>query len=274
MELTLFHGTDGANAASILEHGLRSSTNGRLGAGVYCTDDEEVAKKIARCRGLMFIVKCTVNVGKVADFGDGPTDGTWRDKGFDSATAAHPPWAGVTHNFTEICIADSSRVKVVGVEGMVSPPGPFAAGPHFIINAGCQKFLDSNDGDAVALWGDGIDIGDYPDNIRWELRPVAGAANSYYIVNRAHQKFLDTHGQTGGKGAWLWRGAHWLDVGSIPENLQWRLEPTGAADTYFVVNVGHSKYLDSHGDDVWVWGDGRDAGDHPAYISWRIVVAP
>ena len=163
MELTLFHGTDGANAASILEHGLRSSTHGRLGAGVYCTDDEEVAKKIARCRGLMFIVKCTVNVGKVADFGDGPTDGTWRDKGFDSATAAHPPWAGVTHNFTEICIADSSRVKVVGVEGMVSPSGPFAAGPHFIINAGCQKFLDSNDGDAVALWGDGIDIGDYPD---------------------------------------------------------------------------------------------------------------
>ena len=86
---------------------------------------------------------------------------------------------------------------------------------------------------------------------------ATGQADTFYIVNVEHKAFLDSHG----KGVWVWQGKNVLDVGSIPMNLQWRLQPVdGQPGAYYIINAAHSKFLDSHGSDVWVWGDGRDVG--------------
>ena len=34
----------------------------------------------------------------------------------------HPPWAGVTHPFTEYCVADPQRITIIYVEGFVVSP--------------------------------------------------------------------------------------------------------------------------------------------------------
>ena len=272
MQLTLYHGTDGQNAVSILSGGLRASTVGRLGPGVYLTDDLDIAKAVAAHKGCQFVVTVKADVGKAKDYGPGPTDAGW-NANFDSATATHPPWPGVSQTvFTEFCIADVARVTVVHVEGFVAPTpqaGIAFNQPKFIVNVAHSKFLDTH-GTSVWLWGDGKDVGRYPDNLRWELRPT-GQADTYYIVNKTHRKFLDTHGQSGGKGVWVWQGAHFLDLGQHPENLQWQLKPVaGMPDTYYIISVAFSKFLDSHGTDVWVWGDGKDVGQHPAALQWKI----
>jgi hypothetical protein len=58
--LTLYQGTNGDNAASILNAGLQASTDGRLGTGVYFTDSKAVATPIAAYKGLAFVVTCEV----------------------------------------------------------------------------------------------------------------------------------------------------------------------------------------------------------------------
>ena len=276
MHMTLYHGTDGANAASILGEGLRASTGGRLGAGVYLTDDKDAAKQVARHRGLQFVVTVDVEIGTVKDYGSGNTDDTWHGT-FDVATAKHPPWAGVQHSFMEYCIADAKRVRVVRVEGAVAPQtgNPFEQ-PQFIVNVKHSKFLDTDGGvwrcmyaqekaRDVCLLGDGKDAG-ISDSRRWEMR-ATGQADTFYIVNVEHKAFLDSHG----KGVWVWQGKHVLDVGSIPMNLQWRLQPVdGQPGAYYIINAAHLKFLDSHGSDVWVWGDGRDVGQDPTAIQWML----
>jgi hypothetical protein len=42
-------------------------------------------------------------------------------------------------------------------------------------------------------------------------------------------------------------------------------------DCYYVVSVGANKFLDTHGSAVWTWGDGKDVGEFPAQITWRLV---
>ena len=99
-----------------------------------------------------------------------------------------------------------------------------------------------------------------------EMR-ATGQADTFYIVNVEHKAFLDSHG----KGVWVWQGKHVLDVGSIPMNLQWRLQPVdGQLGAYYIINAAHLKFLDSHGSDVWVWGDGRDVGQDPTAIQWML----
>ena len=262
MHMKLYHGTDGANAASILGEGLRASTSGRLGAGVYLTDDKDVAKQVARHRGLQFVVTVDVEIGTVKDYGSGKTDAAWHGT-FDVATAMHQPWAGVQHSFKEYCIADATRVRVVEVEGAVAPQtGNAFNQPQFIVNVKHNKFLDTIGGD-VRLLGDGKDAG-ISASRRWEMR-ATGQADTYYIVNLEHKAFLDSHGQ----GVWVWQGQHALDVGSIPKNLQWRLQPVdGQPGAHYIINAAHSKFLDSHGSDVWLWGDGKDVGQDPTAIQW------
>jgi hypothetical protein len=70
-KMRMYHGTDGANAASIIQNGLRASPKGRLGAGVYFTPDKDVASTIAKHRGLQFVVECEVTISKIYDFDAG-----------------------------------------------------------------------------------------------------------------------------------------------------------------------------------------------------------
>jgi hypothetical protein len=47
-------------------------------------------------------------------------------------------------------------------------------------------------------------------------------------------------------------------VGQIPANIQWQLRPVdGKAGIYYIVNVGHKMFLDTHGGSVWVSPRGR-----------------
>ena len=152
-------------------------------------------------------------------------------------------------------------------------PDPLVDRPWYIVNVAHQKYLDTH-GREVSLWGDGtLDIGTASQNLLWELRS-AGPEDIYYIVSVAHQRYLDTDGGTGGKDVWISRDAKSLDVGDSPSNLQWRLKAVdGIPNTFYMINVGHSKFLDSHGSDVWVWGDGRDIGDNPSCIQWRLCMS-
>ena len=117
---TLYHGTKGEHAASILATGLRPSASGRLGAGIYFTFDKDVAIAIAKHRGLQFVVTCEVDIGNSYDFDQGGS-ATWAVEGFDSARSKHPRWCGVGP-FIEVCVSDPKRVKRMHVEGYIPNP--------------------------------------------------------------------------------------------------------------------------------------------------------
>ena len=126
-KMRMFHGTDGANAASIIQHGLRASTGGRLGPGVYLTPNQAVANAVARHRGLQFVVECEVTPGKVYNFDAGTGallagKTSWHQNGFDAAQSVHPPWAGVAEPFCEYCVHDVAAVRVIKVDGFVAKP--------------------------------------------------------------------------------------------------------------------------------------------------------
>ena len=125
--MRMFHGADGANAASIIQHGLRPSADGRLGPGVYLTPDQTVANTIAQHRGLQFVVECEVTPGKVYNFDAGTgalpaSKKNWAAGGFSSAQSMHPPWAGVAAPFCEFCVHDAAAVRVIKVDGFVAQP--------------------------------------------------------------------------------------------------------------------------------------------------------
>jgi predicted Rossmann fold nucleotide-binding protein DprA/Smf involved in DNA uptake len=62
-------------------------------------------------------------------------------------------------------------------------------------------------------------------------------------------------------------------VGQIPANIQWQLRPVdGKAGIYYIVNVGHKMFLDTHGGSVRVWGDGVDVGHVPQNIQWALKI--
>lgn len=128
--VTMFHGTDGKHAASIIENGLQPSRGGRLGPAVCLTPVKDVASTIVKHRGLQFVVECEVTVGKVFAFGDGTLEGSgqpkyskaWSDSSFNSAKAMHGPCAEVATPFCEFCVHDAKAVQVVKVEGFVAAP--------------------------------------------------------------------------------------------------------------------------------------------------------
>ena len=45
----------------------------------------------------------------------------------------------------------------------------------------------------------------------------------------------------------------------------------GNEQPFSIVNVGHNMFLDSHGEGVWLWGDGHTVGKAPENIQWRLV---
>lgn len=271
--LTLYHGTNGDNAASILNAGLQASTDGRLGTGVYFTDSKAVATSIAAYKGLAFVVTCEVQPRTTIDCDKTKNYKGWHGA-YDCATAQHPPWAGATHHFTEYCVPKKTRIRVVHVEGFVSRPTVdiFPSAAYYVINKGHSKFLDTN-GKSVQVWGNSRnnDYGPSPKNIRWRFDPVDGTLDTFYIVNEGHLKFLDNDFDRQGGPVTVWGDGR--DVGQIPANIQWQLRPVdGKAGIYYIVNVGHKMFLDTHGGSVWVWGDGVDVGHVPQNIQWALKI--
>merc|ERR1711964_732187 len=42
----------------------------------------------------------------------------------------------------------------------------------------------------------------------------------------------------------------------------------------YIRNVGQPSFLDSHGDEVWVWGDGHNIGPVPRNLEWVFEPVP
>jgi hypothetical protein len=147
---TLYHGTDGKNAESIINSGLRISThpNARIGPGVYFTLDKEHAKTVAidaaRRNGSggnprPFVVTCQVITGRQYDFDQGSTHGNgtlcpksqvWANYSFQSATSMHPAWGGIPAPFREVCVHSIGAVRIESVEGIIIDQKPSCRGTH------------------------------------------------------------------------------------------------------------------------------------------------
>lgn len=118
----LFHGTKSENANSIFQNGLKGSTEGRLGPGIYLTV-KDVAKNIAKHRGHgndVFVIEVLVDVGKLKILSGqtGDKHGRWVSEGYSSCKSTHPAWI-IPRSFPEWCIKDSSRLKIVGMLQML-----------------------------------------------------------------------------------------------------------------------------------------------------------
>ena len=112
----LYHATRLPNIQGIVRQSLIPSSNGRLGSGVYFTDDFEVAKEISQKFGKEGAVfECNVNLGILKNLGL-ESGSTWQYEGFDSATAMHPPWFGLnTGWFREYCLKDRTKCSLRNV---------------------------------------------------------------------------------------------------------------------------------------------------------------
>lgn len=119
-QLSLYHGTTVAASSPISLQSLKDSVTGRLGPGVYGTNDVAVARAISQYKNqqqgdVSVVIKFTATVQKVYDC-QGQTDvvGSWKQKGYDAATGQHPAWV-VPKAFQEWVVSESS-VKIVAIE--------------------------------------------------------------------------------------------------------------------------------------------------------------
>ncbi|CDW86720.1 interferon-inducible protein gig2 [Stylonychia lemnae] len=106
--ITLYHGTPFDNIKSIIDNGLRASTGGCLGQGIYFAKGQE-AKEVSIGKGdgkKMAIIKCKVNV----------------DPKY-CKTAQHSAWLGIKHEFQEWCLTDYTKYRIIGfgvIDGVVN----------------------------------------------------------------------------------------------------------------------------------------------------------
>ena len=129
---TLYHGTRLSSIKGISYEGLRPSTQGRLGPGVYFAESYKVAETISlnrdgRDKGNgAAVFECNVNLGKIKNLKE-DAGSKWQNRDFDSAKSIHPRWAGAA-DFTEFCLKDNRKCsvrKVTVTEGHIDGLGTF-----------------------------------------------------------------------------------------------------------------------------------------------------
>ena len=119
---------------------------------------------------------------------------------------------------------------------------PLTAADVRITNVGAVGFLDSwNSQDHVWLWGDGVDIGQHPDNITWSVVAVLESPGSVQIKHLPTGRLLydSPDGWVRAVGeAHEPRRAHWI--------LKNRMEAHAPlpAGVFYVINLGSGKFLD------------------------------
>ena len=114
---------------------------------------------------------------------------------------------------------------------------------------------------------------------------------SYYIVNAAHQKLLDTHGPSAKTGpVWVWNNSGRSVLEAIAQNMserrnvRWKMLacPHESNSVYFV-NEGHAAFLDTHGRGVKVWNNGGkdvatvikgNISESAGNLRWKVVPCP
>ena len=113
----MYHGTSRENAMRIKQggaHGLRPSTDGMLGAGVYCSRESRKAQQYAQHNGGGVIFELRVRTGKVKAIRSRghALQKTWHQAGYDTAWC--PPGVNPS-GLEEDCVWDPKRVRIVGV---------------------------------------------------------------------------------------------------------------------------------------------------------------
>jgi len=115
----MYHGTDKASANQIKlagVHGLRPSSSGMLGAGVYCSRELQKALRYAPYQkpGPGVVFELRVKPGKVKAIRNipDPLQEKWHEKGYDTAWV---PRGVNPSGLEEDCVWDPQRVEIVGV---------------------------------------------------------------------------------------------------------------------------------------------------------------
>ena len=190
------------------------------------------------------------------------------------------------------------------------PPPPPGTGPSFVrggdsptegqafyfVNLGHEALLDTHGaGMKVKVWNNGgrrvttviaQNKSKHRENLRWKLVSCPHEKNVFYIVNVAHTAFLDTHGPNSAVSVWNGSGRTELDIiagntSAHAGNIRWKLVPCPhQTGTFYIVNVAHSAFMDTHGDQVNVWNSSGKteaaiiAGNiskHAGNIRWCLI---
>ena len=80
--MKMYHGTNAANAQSIMENGFNASSGGMLGQGVYLSADIEKAKRYGSS---ILVVEAKLGKTKKIDSQSHPMRESWNSHGYDSA---------------------------------------------------------------------------------------------------------------------------------------------------------------------------------------------
>lgn len=107
-------------------------------------------------------------------------------------------------------------------------------------------------------------------DIRWRIITCPHDRTSVYIVNSRGKtlSILDTHGSTvtlwngGGDGRSSMETVIETNISKFAANIRWKFIQCPYKSVYpsqvYIVNVGHAKFLDTHGGAVQVWNNGKN----------------
>jgi len=114
LHLKMYHGTSHSNLESILKCGLRCSTEGQLGRGVYLCYEEKAQNfaRDAQQRGKgsgAVVLKCILRVRNIKKVNHSGQAGNWRTEGYDAVQCEKTPLS----TKMEICVANSYKVQVI-----------------------------------------------------------------------------------------------------------------------------------------------------------------
>jgi len=148
---------------------------------------------------------------------------------------------------------------------------------YYLYNKFHNEYM-STDGSNVDLWHD------KGSHAIWHLKHVEGhTANRFYLVNDRRKTYLSAKDWAHGNVE-LWGNAFGLNTDySSHKELQWLIFnaaeiTTGAPRcTFYIMHSDSHQWLDTHGDNVHVWGDRRDIfemGGEPENLQWELKPVP
>merc|ERR1712151_530521 len=138
---------------------------------------------------------------------------------------------------------------------------------YYVFQTHHQQYM-STDGSNVDLYQNS------GPHATWHLRRMAGrTANRFYLVNDQTGTYLHSSGNGNHDNVDLvsWTGQD--------RDLQWLFfsaqEITAAAPkcTFYIMHSDSHKWLDTHGDNVHIWGDSSnyyEVGDSPQNLQWEL----
>jgi len=163
----------------------------------------------------------------------------------------YPP----TKEYLEMFKPDSSSVQPRSL------PSPSSSTEVCIFNTRHGKQLSTPNGSDVQ-----VQERQARDNTAWRILPCPHEPGTSYIIDLKQQKFLDT---PQGEGVSLWNnGGRDIEMiidqntSRFARNLRWHItacphEP----GTFYIINAGYGKFLDTNGEKVWLWNNNGKSVD-------------